>query len=75
MVLIEIKVNTPQPLDCPKCENKYGYKVVERIQKYIDTIYDQDGNNSGCVYSEHKYKKTICSNAERLGRPTMFENG
>jgi len=67
MFLVEIKANTPQPFDCPKCKGKYGYKVIQRIQKYIDLIYDESGNNEGCVYSEHEkvlttLKRSYCAN-------------
>jgi len=65
--MIEIKLGTPQPIDCPKCKDKYGYKVVQRVQKYLDTIYDADGNDNGCVYSEHEkvlvqLKTIVCAN-------------
>ena len=65
--MIEIKASTPQPYDCPKCKGKYGYKVEQRIQKYIDLIYDEEGNDAGCVYSEfdkvlHTKKRACCAN-------------
>ncbi len=65
--MIEIKVSAVQPLDCPKCKARHGYKVVTRIQKHVDTIYDKFGNNAGCVYSEYEkvlstLKTIVCVN-------------
>lgn len=65
--MIEIIAGTPQPYDCPKCKVKHGYKITERIQKYIDLIYDEFGNNNGTVYSESgkmmcRMKKISCVN-------------
>jgi DNA-directed RNA polymerase subunit RPC12/RpoP len=65
--MIEIKVSTPQPIDCPKCKAKYGYKVVQRIQKYVDNIYDAEGNDNGCIYSDYEkilgqLKTIVCAN-------------
>jgi len=49
--MIEIKAGSPQPLDCPKCKDKHGYQICQRIQKYVDLIYTADGEDDGCVYS------------------------
>jgi len=53
MGLIEIKASTPQPYDCPKCKSKQGYKVTQRIQKYFEMFFDEEGNDDGNGYSEH----------------------
>lgn len=65
--MIEIKASTPQPSDCPKCKRRYGYKMVQRIQKYCDLIYDELGNDAGCIYSDsekiiHTMKRAVCAN-------------
>lgn len=67
MALIEIKASTPQPFDCPKCKDKLGYKVTQRIQTYTDLCYTADGENDGVVTSEYEtvmysLKRAICSN-------------
>ena len=69
--MIEIKASTPQPLDCPKCKGKFGYKLVQRIQKYVDLQFNEFGEDDGCVYSEMdkilSYKKrAICANCNSL---------
>lgn len=61
-----IKIGDKQPLPCPKCGVKWGYKVTQRIQKYVDVIYDEFGGYDGCLYSEqdkilHQIKRASCS--------------
>jgi len=63
----EIKESTPQPLDCPRCKSKKGYKVIYVIEKSFEQLYDAYGNRCGNAYNEYdkiirQWKKTYCIN-------------
>ncbi len=65
--MIFINAGDKQPLDCPKCKEKYGYQISNRIQKYVDIMYTEEGEHNGCVYSGfekilYTIKRPYCCN-------------
>lgn len=62
-----ITIGSPQPIDCPNCHEKNGYKLTQRIQKYADIHYLEDGSFIGCYNSDsetvlHTIKRAHCLN-------------
>ena len=51
---IIIELGDPQPLDCPKCKDKMGYRVVDYLKTHYDSFYNADGTSDGGMYSEYQ---------------------
>jgi len=65
--MIMIKIGDKQPLDCPKCKDKFGYTTSDYMKTHYYDFYNDDGSKIGGDYSEwqpiiHKSKKVICGN-------------
>lgn len=70
--LLTIKVNDPQPLDCPKCETKHGYQYSDAFRMHYTSFHTPDGKYEGGEYSDgrclNKGVATFCCNCgTRLG--------
>ena len=65
--MIVIKESEPQPLDCKKCKCKYGYRVIQIIEKTFEMHYDAHGKPFLNLYNEtdkiiRQLKTTYCTN-------------
>jgi len=54
---MEINKGMPQPLDCPKCKAKKGYRITQVEQIHSDSVFDEDGIYETQIDSE--YRKLI----------------
>ena len=54
---IKIKEGMPQPIDCPKCKTKNGYRITQIEQLHSESLFDQDGKYIG--ESNSDYRKVI----------------
>lgn len=43
---MKIKEGMPQPIDCPKCKSKRGYRITQLEQLHSDSIFDENGDYS-----------------------------
>lgn len=64
---MKIKEGMPQPLDCPKCKSKEGYRITQVEQLYSDSIFDEHGKYVGESNGDHRklirrLKTISCSN-------------
>ncbi len=62
-----IKMGDPQPLECPNCEDFYGYQVSDLMRTQYTTRFNPDGSPDGGFYSEyqpiiHEGKTAECQN-------------
>jgi hypothetical protein len=55
--MIEIKINEPQPVDCPQCKAKYGYQYSDYISVHFTSFHEASGEYEGAQYSD--YHKTL----------------
>ena len=53
----KIKEGMPQPLDCPKCKSKNGYRITQVEQLHSDSCFDKNGIYETQMDSE--YRKPI----------------
>lgn len=65
--MISINIGDKQPLDCPKCKGKFGYRVTDYLKTHYSYYYDEDGEKLGGDYSDwqpmiHKLKTVVCHN-------------
>jgi hypothetical protein len=65
--MIEIKVNDPQPLPCPKCNAKEGYQYSDYISVHYTSHHSVDGKYEGGSYSSlckmhNRAKSAYCLN-------------
>ena len=51
---MKIKEGMPQPIDCPKCKSKRGYRITQLEQLHSDSIFDENGDYSSESNSEHR---------------------
>jgi DNA-directed RNA polymerase subunit RPC12/RpoP len=51
---IEISHGDPQPIDCPKCEDKGGYQVSDTIAIAYTDFFCADGTRDGGAYSDYQ---------------------
>jgi hypothetical protein len=54
---MKIKEGMPQPLDCPKCKCKNGYRITQVEQFHSDSCFDKNGIYETQIDSE--YRKPI----------------
>lgn len=54
---VTIKVNDPQPVDCPECKSKEGYQYSDFMQMRYTSIHNADGKYEMGGYSD--YSKTL----------------
>jgi len=54
---MKIKEGMPQPLDCPKCKSKHGYRITQLEQLHSDSLFDEKGKYIG--ESNSDYRKVI----------------
>jgi len=45
--MITIKLTDPQPLDCPKCKSKEGYKYSDLFRMSYTSFHGSDGKYEG----------------------------
>jgi hypothetical protein len=63
--MIVIEIGTPQPVDCPNCKCKNGYRIIQLVQLYSFNCFDKDGNYFTEINSESRkvirqLKKVCC---------------
>jgi len=68
---MKIKKGDPQPLDCPKCKCKMGYKVSDLIKIHYTDFYLDSGLKDGGQYSEFERiinagKRAVCYECNTL---------
>ncbi len=51
---MKIKEGMPQPIDCPKCKSKRGYRITQVEQLHSDSLFDENGIYTGEINSEHR---------------------
>ena len=51
---MKIKEGMPQPIDCPKCKRKGGYRITQLEQLHSDSLFDEKGNYTGESNSDHR---------------------
>jgi hypothetical protein len=51
---MKIKEGMPQPLDCPKCKCKNGYRITQVEQYHSDSWFSQYGIYEGEINSESR---------------------
>ena len=64
---MKIKEGMPQPIDCPKCKSKLGYRITQLEQLHSDSLFDENGNYTGESNSEkrkviRRLKTISCAN-------------
>ncbi|KKN63242.1 hypothetical protein LCGC14_0503600 [marine sediment metagenome] len=47
-----IELGDPQPMDCPSCGDKMGYKHSDYMKVHYETFYNSDGSEGGGSYSD-----------------------
>lgn len=63
---MKIKEGSAQPIDCPKCKSKRGYRITQLEQMHSDSLFDGEGSYFGEANSEHRkvirrLKKISCA--------------
>jgi len=63
---MKIKEYEPQPIDCPKCNDKLGYRVTTVQQIHSDVVYNPDGEYKTIIDSEYRknirtLKRIVCT--------------
>lgn len=51
---MKIQEGESQPVDCPKCKRKMGYRITQLEQIHSDSFFDENGNYTGESNSEHR---------------------
>lgn len=52
--MISIKLNEPQPLDCPRCKEKFGYMYNDMFRMSYTSIHREDGKYEMGQYNDGK---------------------
>lgn len=64
--MIKIKMNEPQPLDCPRCKTKHGYQYSDTFRMQYTSFHNADGKYDGGEYSDgtclNRAVSTFCCN-------------
>lgn len=65
--MITIKIGDIQPVACPKCKAKHGYRTSDYMKTHYYDFYSEEGEKIGGDYSEwqpiiHKSKSVTCHN-------------
>ena len=65
--MITIKIGDKQPLDCPICKDKLGYRTSDYLRTHYYDFYSEDGEKLGgdyfdCQHIINKLKTTVCHN-------------
>jgi hypothetical protein len=50
--MITIKLNEPQPLDCPNCKSKEGYQYSDLFRMHYTSFHNADGQYEGGQYND-----------------------
>ena len=50
----KIKMNEPQPIDCPKCKSKQGYQYYDLFRMSYTSVHNAEGKYQGGGYSSGK---------------------
>lgn len=64
---LTIKEGHAQPMDCPRCKEKFGYATSDLIKTHYTTYRNADGSFDSGQYSDyqptiHKGKTAVCCN-------------
>lgn len=63
-----IELNQPQPHDCPKCKEKFGYQYSDLFRMHYTSFHDETGKYYGGEYSSgvqlNKAVSCFCTNCE-----------
>jgi hypothetical protein len=64
--MLTIKLNDPQPLDCPQCKSKYGYQYSDLFRMSYTSYHDENGKYDGGTYNDgvclNRGVSTFCLN-------------
>lgn len=72
---MKIKEGMPQPIDCPKCKCKNGYRITQVEQFHSDSCFNKNGDYEAEINSElrkpiRRLKRISCH--ECLGKLPFF---
>lgn len=77
--MISIKLNEPQPAECPKCKSYEGYQYSDYMKVHYTSQHDAEGKYEGGEYSHgriiNEAVSTFCCNCgTRLPFKLVREN-
>lgn len=52
--LIRINIGDPQPVDCPRCKDKFGYQYTDNIKTQYTCHHEPDGSHYGGEFSDYQ---------------------
>lgn len=65
--MVEIKINDPQPIDCPNCKSKEGYQYSDYMSVHYTSHHSSEGKYESGAYSDgckmiNQAKNAYCTN-------------